>query len=1135
MTKIIRSRIHEVFSHEACVEFELLARCRDISNGEKHGEINRLLEKYDVTYSKLGPGTNRYAVKIKGYVFKFATDNDGKIDNMKEFQMCPHLYPHVAMTYEISENGTMLVAEYVQPFQSFTEMCHYADEIRKILSDLSSQYLIGDVGIDSKNYANWGLRIGTKDPVCLDFAYVYKVSSKLFICDKPNCSHNSILVPDTDFNVLKCNTCKAIYTFEEIRSRLGNDPVRHEIGNLADTGYLMYSPSEEFELDEERSPYISNISDGDNIEGSNNNSEEEPEMLKRPIDVDETPMPNTPMTVVVGVVDPRTVAHPSARAIGDKLVQLVTTDRTHNDPMLNSDVPVTLIKPQANGEQIETIYMPTQKGEPKKPTTTISAPIIDTADDHVVDMDKINNIDVTFPKLHVRVERGIHPHPINTQVIAEPVKIPAEVSEPVDEVKNEEIPEEPADEMVSDIEEVAPADEPKPTVEDNGPKWINVRDYKFTKGFMSGLGAHLAVGRITDKITGSINMEQLFGEVSSHIKTKVFKGDFGTIVNKSLFNTITRFCGMTSTRELGDDGVHRTRWYLGDDVEDLKYKPTLIFMDLAFNTAEIYQAHDRALMNEFRKRYHNCCGLQPDALNGFGKVIKSKCKIDDTGVQIITDLIMKKWGAPKDDATEAPQPQVAETEPEEVSIPEPIDENKPPIIQVDSIAHHMPIEIEIPQDPEEDDEEEEDIDDGEVDEQYASEDEVIGEMIQSLKDAQFDDDDDSMIEISLADIMGDDIDDFQDRLAAALGCISGDEHEDVLWDMAGMIMAKMAQQAPEYPKYVERAVMVVVQDVEPDIDPIISITHFDQVKCALNTMTINPDYTSGEKGSNNARAPMFCTANNEWDWLNVVEPYRAFTTTADHVTTLLHTFNDDCDYEDENGINYRMAVIDRLDDGRIVMGLYPVSMSFVDIHDNERPIEDEHEITWLKNKINMEIGTTSMSYRDRVLHDIESYINTTEEEIYQEFIYNDDSDDDDDDDDEDPINMRSLVTKGYENINEGDDDQMEMNQEQVNSNTQNDVATMEEKEQAAIHALNHDTPDVAADTVLDAIAEDVDEVGDEREQEPEIAPKVPVERNNDPIPVHHQVSYEPEDDDLENLVIPRYRKKDRMRGMEMER
>jgi hypothetical protein len=228
---------------------------------KKQEELIKLLKRYQLDdIVQLGPGTNRYAFKLDGFVIKFATDNDGKIDNFKEFKMAKLLYPHVIKVYEVSQNGTMLVTEYIQPFDSFTEMYRHADEIRMILSEMSSMYLIGDVGISEKNYSNWGTRVGSNIPVCLDFAYVYEVSSELFICKY--CKTNSMLVPDKDFVKLYCpNTaCGRVCTFEQIRGLIGNDLHRHEIGDLGEEGYTLERSFVETELVSGKSAYLKKLS-----------------------------------------------------------------------------------------------------------------------------------------------------------------------------------------------------------------------------------------------------------------------------------------------------------------------------------------------------------------------------------------------------------------------------------------------------------------------------------------------------------------------------------------------------------------------------------------------------------------------------------------------------------------------------------------------------------------------------------------------------------------------------------------------------------------------------------------------------------------------------------------------------------
>ncbi len=256
-TKRLRSLILEVLPLDLRVKLDLLSRRRDISNREKQAELFNILREFKIdNVTKLGSGTNRYAFRLNGYVVKVATDNDGKIDNFKEFKMAKRLYPNVIKVYEVSSNGTLQISEYIQPFQSFSEMMVYADKIRYILQKLSSVYLIGDVGLSSRNYANWGLRVGSDEPVCLDFAYVYEVKSELFLCT--HCKSGSVLIPNKDFTELICPNpgCGHKFLFEDIRRKLGNDLHKQEIGDLTEEGYLLSESQVETTLDPQRSNYL---------------------------------------------------------------------------------------------------------------------------------------------------------------------------------------------------------------------------------------------------------------------------------------------------------------------------------------------------------------------------------------------------------------------------------------------------------------------------------------------------------------------------------------------------------------------------------------------------------------------------------------------------------------------------------------------------------------------------------------------------------------------------------------------------------------------------------------------------------------------------------------------------------------
>lgn len=93
-------------------------------------------------------------------------------------------------------------------------------------------------------------------PACLDFAYVYEVSTKLFLCTY--CNTDSMLRPDEDFNILRCSRpgCGKKYEFSDIRVRLGNEIHNQEIGDLAQEGYELSASNVLTKLNLQRSNYL---------------------------------------------------------------------------------------------------------------------------------------------------------------------------------------------------------------------------------------------------------------------------------------------------------------------------------------------------------------------------------------------------------------------------------------------------------------------------------------------------------------------------------------------------------------------------------------------------------------------------------------------------------------------------------------------------------------------------------------------------------------------------------------------------------------------------------------------------------------------------------------------------------------
>jgi len=183
---------------------------------ERREKVNELLKKYGIPCdTNIGTGTNRHIIKYDGYVVKIALDKEGVADNKQEWAIGESLQPHVAYPYEISKGGNMLVAEYVPAFSSFSEMMAYNSTIRKILSNWSERYLLGDVGITRVNFANWGLS-GDGKPKCIDYAYIFPASLDLFKCI---CGNKTMTISN-DFTSYKCTACNKRYEDRELRMRI---------------------------------------------------------------------------------------------------------------------------------------------------------------------------------------------------------------------------------------------------------------------------------------------------------------------------------------------------------------------------------------------------------------------------------------------------------------------------------------------------------------------------------------------------------------------------------------------------------------------------------------------------------------------------------------------------------------------------------------------------------------------------------------------------------------------------------------------------------------------------------------------------------------------------------------------------
>ena len=238
-TKVYRSMLLELFTPEQCIEIEKLTRTFSIDNNQKISIIKEKLEEWGIDFKPLGGGTNRWAFMYDGYVVKIACDEDGKIDNTREYIYPMQLQPYVIKCYECHKDGLMAVFEYVEVFNN-DDFWKHQNEMREILEEISENFLIGDVGVSTVNYVNWGFR-DDHSLVILDFAYIYSVAFKKFEC---GCTPGAYLAYDKDFNNLICPYCGKKYSFRQIRKKISMRDQKREIGDLYEKGYILSSSEE---------------------------------------------------------------------------------------------------------------------------------------------------------------------------------------------------------------------------------------------------------------------------------------------------------------------------------------------------------------------------------------------------------------------------------------------------------------------------------------------------------------------------------------------------------------------------------------------------------------------------------------------------------------------------------------------------------------------------------------------------------------------------------------------------------------------------------------------------------------------------------------------------------------------------
>ena len=592
MQKVLRSLIHELFPLELRYQIELLSLRRDITNQDKQDELLKLLKSFNIPdIVQLGPGTNRYAFRVKGFAIKIATDKDGKIDNLKEFKMSKRLYPYVIKVYEISENNTILVTEYIQPFISYGEMQAHAIQIKEILNKLSKVYLIGDVGITSKNFGNWGTRIGSDNPVCLDFAYVYDVSSSLFICNK--CKANAMLVPDTNYTKLICSNpgCQATFTFEDIRRKISLDMHLQEIGDMSQEAYILDSSNVKTELTPERSRYL--------MKDYKKHKKDEDDVLK-----EEEPTP-----------DNFVMEHEPEFYI-QKKKQEETNSMDGN----------LILEARMFGEQFA--------GKKSNRPVIVATPIREISRKDIPEMPFENkeSIDVIAK-----------PVPSQTKLAFEGKMDP---DNSIDKLMDD-IP------SIRDLKEYEESDEPKEAEETNHTDVEVVEETKqstndnlFIPQFVNNM--HRAISKLSTKIHDNLYDQELYETIRADLTTTngFYPGDFYRIVQNAIFRSLTIYLDMEPTEITNQKtGKNSVIYKAPDDLNNCKYYPMLKFIERFWINRDINDLEKVSdIMERYRSLYDDYLGMDRNWIPTFTARLAGKLTIADKfTIQKIADIIANDW------------------------------------------------------------------------------------------------------------------------------------------------------------------------------------------------------------------------------------------------------------------------------------------------------------------------------------------------------------------------------------------------------------------------------------------------------------------------------------------------------------
>lgn len=238
-----RSRLNEL-PLEMKIKLAELPYQKGMLPSSRKNKAFEILREYNIDFIELGTGTNRFIVKYDGYALKIALDKEGIADNKQEYAICNALGPDAAPAFDISKGGQFLVSKYCPAFTSYVEMTNYRTEIIKILNSWKDRFLLGDVSISRKTYANWGLD-GDR-PVCIDYAYLFPASMELFTCI---CGELHMDFTDDSFTTYKCIACGRTYDDGDLRQRITQEERFKLLANVTDKSIEMTEPTKTIEIE----------------------------------------------------------------------------------------------------------------------------------------------------------------------------------------------------------------------------------------------------------------------------------------------------------------------------------------------------------------------------------------------------------------------------------------------------------------------------------------------------------------------------------------------------------------------------------------------------------------------------------------------------------------------------------------------------------------------------------------------------------------------------------------------------------------------------------------------------------------------------------------------------------------------